>query len=218
MRFLDKDTARDKEFLRLEREYNQLHRALNDAPVVPLDEPYQRGWSKTYVLREDIRRRADVAVFRTVLAAVNRRIWSRERDFIQPDGQIYRLRPRIILPLEWNRLPWPTSHRRLFTYGPWEDEFPPRRLFRRRRRLVVGYSIRNPWWLEDVVEPWMITHQRVELPEVRRRIAEIDARLIHTRGRERLGNLHGHKNRWYRRRPGGLTLREETTLSDPSIA
>ena len=52
MRFLDKHTARDKELLRLEREHNQLHRALNHAPVVPLAEPYQRGWTKTYVLRE----------------------------------------------------------------------------------------------------------------------------------------------------------------------
>jgi hypothetical protein len=215
MRFLDKHTARDKELLRLEREHDQLRRALSLAPVVPLVEPYQRGWTKTYVLRDDIRRRIDVAVFRTVLAAVNQRIWSREPDFILPDGQTYRLRPRIILPLEWKRLPWPASHRRLFTYGPWEEELLPRRSYR-RRRLVVGFSIRNPWWLEEDVQPWMITHQRVELPEVRRRIAEIDARFTHTRGRERLGNLHGRKDWWHRRRPAGLTLREETALSNPS--
>lgn len=214
MRFLDKHTARDKELLRLEREYNQLHRALNDAPVVPLAEPYQRGWSKTYVLREDIRRRNDVAVFRTVLAALNQRIWSRERDFILPDGQTYRLRPRIILPLEWKRLPWPASHRRLFAYGPWEEEFLPRRSFR-RRRLVVGFSILNPWWMEEDVQPWMITHQRGELPEVRRRMTEIETRMEHTRGWERLGRLHGRKNWWWRfDAPALAPLRADLAMRD----
>ena len=197
MRFLDKHTARDKELLRLEREHNQLHRAINHAPVVPLAEPYQRGWTKTYVLRDDIRRRDDTEVFCTVLASINRKIWSRSHDFIQPDGSPYNLRPRIIPPLEWNRLGWPASHRNLFTYGHWEDEAMPRPWYR-HRRLFIGFTIRNPWWLDEDVQPWMITHQRIELPEVRRRLAEIAARMERTCGWERLNRLHGHKNGWWR--------------------
>jgi hypothetical protein len=42
----------------------------------------------------------------------------------------------------------------------------------------------------------MITHRRVDLPEVRKRIAEIDAYFAHHRGRERLAWLHGHRLHW----------------------
>lgn len=201
MRFLDKHMARDKALLRLEREHDQLWSALHDAPVVPLDEPYQRGWSKTFVLREDIRRRADVALFRTVLAVVNRSVWSKNLSFVHPDGQPMVLRPRIIPPLEWNRLGWPASQRRLFAYGHWQDEIYPCTWFRRRlrsRRLYIGFSIRNPWWLEEQVTPLMITHQRVELPDVRRRLAEIEAYMERRCGWERLGRLHGRSNWWCR--------------------
>jgi len=198
MRFLDKYAARDKALLRLEREHNRLHRALHDAPVVPLETPYQRGWTKTYVLREDIRRRADVGVFRTVLAAVNRDIWSRTRDFVQSDGSRYNLRPRIIPALEWQRIAWTAAQRRLFTYGAWKDEVPPQRWLRRRRLLAVGFTIANPWWLEEELRPCMVTHRRADLPEVRGRLAEIDARMQHTRGWERLSHIHGHSQWWWR--------------------
>ncbi len=200
MRYLDKHTALDKALLRLEREHDQLWRALRDAPVIPLAEPYQRGWFKTFVLREDIRRRPDVAVFRTVLATVNRGLWSRDSSFLHPDGNPMGLRPRIIPPLEWNRLGWPASHRQFFAYGHWQDETYPCTWFKRRlrsRRLYIGFSVRNPWWLEEDVRPWMITHQRVELPAVRRRLAEIDNHMKTILGRERLGCLHGRKNWWY---------------------
>lgn len=217
MRFLDKHTTRDKTLLRLERENHQLFRALREAPVIPLAEPYQRGWSKTYVLREDIRRRSDVAVFRTVLAVVNRRVWSKTRDFVHPDGQPMVLRPRIIPPLEWNRLGWPASHRRLFTYGHWQDEVHSCLWFRRRlhsRRLYIGFSIRNPWWLEEELQPWMITHQRIDLPDVRRRMAEIEAYLRSRCGWERLGHLHGRSNWWRRFETHPSERRADVALKD----
>jgi hypothetical protein len=217
MRFLDKHTTRDKNLLRLEREYNQLCRALRDAPVIPLAEPYQRGWSKTYVLRKDIGRRPDASVFLTVLSVINRRVWSKTRDFAHPDGQPMVLRPRIVPLLEWHRLRWPASHRRLFAYGHWEDEVYPCTWFRRRlrsRRLYIGFSIRNPWWMEEEVQPWMITHQRIDLPDVRRRMAEIEAHMGSRCGWERLGHLHGRSNWWRRFETHRSERRADAALHD----
>lgn len=200
MRFLDKHTARDKLLLRLERESKQLQHALNDAPMLPLDEPYQRGWIKFYALREDVRLRHDVELYREVLAKINQRIWARSRDFIGPDKKPLDLRPGIILMHEWQRLNWTPTQRRLFAYGPWKVETgfeaTPHRHFYRRSGHLVGFSILNPWWMEEMIEPWMITHRKANLPEVEQRLSEINSYLTHTCGRQRLSNLHGQRDRW----------------------
>ncbi|WP_043588735.1 hypothetical protein [Geminisphaera colitermitum] len=60
----------------------------------------------------------------------------------------------------------------------------------------------------------MITHQRVELPEVRRRLAEIDAHMEHMRGRERLNRLHGRRNWWRFDNPRIAPVRDELALHD----
>lgn len=195
MRFLDKHTTRDKRLLRLEREQTPLWRALNDAPVVPLEKPYQLGWTKTYALERDVLRRPDAEVFARVLAVINRTVWSRERDFLLRNGDAIVLRPRIIPPREWQRLAWPASHARLFSYGHWEDEQELSSRWR-KRRLYIGYAVRRLWWLREDVQPRMITHRRVDLPAVRKRIAEIDAYFTHHLGRQRLARLHGHRLLW----------------------
>lgn len=213
MTFPDKHTVRDKRLLRLEREYDRLSRALHDAPVVPLAKPYQLGWVKTYALVSEVLRRPDAVAFRNVLAVVNRRVWSRDPGFVDRAGNPILLRPRIIPPLEWHRLGWPASHTRLFSFGHWEDEMEMRPWFR-KRSLRIGYAVRRPWWLREDVQPRMITHQRVELPEVRKRIAEIDAYFTHHLGRQRLARLHGHTLRWRTRHSiADLRIADATALS-----
>ena len=213
MIFLDKHTTRDKRLLRLEREHDRLWHALHDAPVVPLEKPYQHGWLKTYVIEPLVLRRPDAEIFRRVLAAINRKVWSRGRDFRNRNGDPIVLRPRIIPPREWSRLGWPASHARLFSYGHWEDaaEICHRP---HKRRLYIGYALRRQWWLCEDVQPRMITHRRVDLPEVRKRLAEIDAHFSHHLGRHRLAWLHGYSLRWRSRTTiADLRTAEATALS-----
>ncbi|MFT3868807.1 MAG: hypothetical protein QM715_10145 [Nibricoccus sp.] len=197
MRFLDKHTTRDKLLLRLERERNRLWQAQRDAPIVPLEHPYQRGWVKTFQLREDVSRRPDAAIFRTILAAVNLKVFSRNREFLNPRGEEILLRPKKLRIDQWRKLAWPASHQRFFAFGHWradEEAWMPLRL----RRLLPGYKLVHNWWLVEDAQPHLITHQRVELPTVRKRLSEIEAYLSHRQGHERLNKLHGRSD-WWRR-------------------
>lgn len=196
MRYHDKYAHRDKHFLRLERELNRLRKAHWHAPVVPLERPYQRGWLKTFSLREDALHHPEVLVFKAVLTVVNDQIHSRTRDFTRRNGDAIILRPRIIDPRDWTRLVWPISHQRLFAYGQWPVEDISPWTERYLRRSVYGFKLIRNWWLDELVLPHMITHQRVDLPEVRRRITEIENHLRHRLGWERLQRLHGHHVHW----------------------
>lgn len=203
MTLLRKHASRDKRLLALEREANRLYQAQREAPIVPLERPYQKGWIKTFALAPDLRRRPDVEVFRTVLAAINNRLWARTREFVNRDGAPLVLRPCVIYQREWERLRWPASHRRLLAFGHWETGDSYHAFFRawfRRRHRVTGYSVHRPWWLIEDIQPHLITHQRVNLPEVETRLAEIEAELRRTGGRYRLDWLHGRRVRWRERK------------------
>jgi hypothetical protein len=214
MIFADKYSARDKRLLRLERELNRLRRAQGHAPVIPLERPYQRGWFKTYRLREDAWHHPETLVFQAVLKVVNQVVHCANRDFVGRNDEPVALRPKIIPVSDWKRLVWPLSHQRLFAYGLWpvEDLYPWCLLH--YRNSVRGFRLMRTWWLEEETGPWMITHQRVELPEVRSRIAEIEAHLRHTCGRERLDHLHGHRVHWREHRGNLVRYRAQAPIVD----
>ncbi len=195
MRFLDKHAARDKHLRRLEREANRLWQAFRQTPLVPLEHPYQRGWMKTFVLDARVLHRADVETFREMLRVVNHRVFSPNRDFRSRRGFPILLAPRRVGISAWEKLAWPASHQRFFRLGHWriEDEDfrrPVQRLWRRGYKLISG------WWLREDIQPVMITHQRVDLPEVKSRLAEIEAHMARTCGWDRLGWLHGQRRSW----------------------
>jgi hypothetical protein len=209
MRFPDKHAARDKHLLSHEREADRLRQAQWHAPIVPLAHPYRRGWVKTYVLREDVGRRPDAEVFSAVLKLVNRRVHARTRAFIRSNGEPILLEPHVIHVARWRALALPLKQQRLFALGHWPvrdqsgslvEDRPHWRSFRwsQHQCHVFGYKLQSMWWLVEDIQPHLITHQRVELPEVRRRLAEIDAFMAATCGWERLGRLHG-RSRWWSR-------------------
>jgi hypothetical protein len=196
MIFADKHSARDKRLLRLERELNRLWQAHRDAPIIPLERPYQRGWYKTFRLRDDAWHHPETLVFQGVLPVINQVVRCARRDFVSRNGHAVVLSPKIIGVDAWKRLAWPIRYQRLFAYGAWPVEEIYPWTWIHHRRCVRGFRLMRPWWLDEQVEPLMITHQRVDLPEVRSRIAEIENYFRHGRGRGRLHNLHGVRAYW----------------------
>jgi hypothetical protein len=196
MRFPDKYTTRDKHLLRLERELARLRHAHWHAPIIPLEHPYQRGWVKSFVVREDALQHPEATAFKEILKVVNHEVFSRNRAFIDRKGAPILLLPRIIPPRDWRKLAWPIKCQRLFAFGRWskEDIYPWS--LQRFRSHIVGFKLMRAWWLDENVQPNMITHQRVDLPEVRSRIAEIEAYMEVHLGWKRLGRLHGQNRRW----------------------
>ncbi|HYC70952.1 MAG TPA: hypothetical protein VEB66_07095 [Opitutaceae bacterium] len=214
MNFADKHSRHDKELLRLDRELDRLRLAQWHAPIVPLEHPYQRGWVKTLVLREDAAHHPDAKVFRAVLAAVNQRVFWPRRDFLRRDGSVVGVRPKLIRLHEWRSLAWSPAHQRLFAWGSWSTEDSHSCGL---RRGVPGFRLMRPWFLEEAIFPHMITHQRVDLPEVRSRIAEIENRFARCLGRERLLWLRGRRVRWHPSRAGSIAARRAADAALASV-
>lgn len=213
MRFLDKHTAREKQLLALERELYRLHQAKRHAPIIPLERPYQRGWAKFYVLDDAILRRADTTMYRAILPVINQRVVARDRSFMNRHGHPILLRPRIIPGREWLKLGWPAKYHRFFSYGRWRLDHEPWRP-KKWREHVSGFKLTNLSWLREEIQPHLITHQRVDLPEVRSRLAEIENHLEATQGWEQLRSLHGRSRWWLRMTSTANELRSSETLRE----
>ncbi len=216
MRFLDKYFAREKELRRLARETWRLRQARRAGPIIPLERSYQRGWVKTYILDERIARRPDAQIFRTILQTVNRKVHSRERSFLSRKGYPIELHPRKIYPREWSKLNWPASHQRFFAFGMWRVDDPEFwHLSDRARR--PGYKLINTDWLREEVQPHLITHQRVAMPEVESRLADIEAHMGQTRGWDQYHRLRGRRVAYWRRYDAGRAEEREIVNRDDQL-
>lgn len=75
-------TVREKELRRLYREYRETwDRTKNPGQWVDVKEPYQKGWYRYFVVRDDVNRRRDAADYRRVLDKVNTVDTSDRQDF-----------------------------------------------------------------------------------------------------------------------------------------
>jgi len=202
--FPNKHSALERKLRALEREAQTLWKALRDRPIIPLETPYQRGWERRFTLRDDIHQRPDRRVFAEVLPQVNWTQRYRNPEFLDRHGNPMPFGPRIIPLARWRALAWPDSHQRLFAFGHWPDERSPRHL----RQNMLGFRLHRSWWLATEVVPLMITHRQVDLPEVRERLAEIEAYMTRHQGWRRLGRLHGQRQHWYSDRSREHTLAE----------
>lgn len=59
----EKHKSRDRQLRRLYNEYRDLQEKAWKMPLVQLKQPIQKGYVKSFTLREDIARRADARVF-----------------------------------------------------------------------------------------------------------------------------------------------------------
>src|ERR1700733_3749731 len=66
----------EKQLLKLDRDRNKLIRRQKDLGYEPLIPPYQRGWNRSFVLRQGITADKDQIFFQGILDRINTKDWS----------------------------------------------------------------------------------------------------------------------------------------------
>jgi len=72
---------RDKQLLKLDRRHNELLQQKRLLPLVPLESPYQRGWKRFFVLRDDTKQHPMAIFYEVLLEKINTVEYSRDRSF-----------------------------------------------------------------------------------------------------------------------------------------
>ena len=72
-----------KDFLTMEKRYNELWQELRKRNWIPLPEPIQKGWEVSFVLRDDIKRRKDAPRIQEALDLVQHAFRTRNLKLVK---------------------------------------------------------------------------------------------------------------------------------------
>lgn len=170
-RLMKKD--RDKRLIRLYKDQDALYRMRSALPLVPLEEPYRKGWKRFFVVRDDVRRSRYGPFFEALLPKINVELYQKDKDFTKRKNRRSKKRIpieqhlRTFCEWEWNASSCKLTdvEKQLFSRVEYYDKW--------RRRIVVKYVFNEPWRYVLVVRPHIITHRKMKDEVLEQQIAEL---------------------------------------------
>ena len=185
---------RDKMLLALEKERRELWKKLSDAPLEKLAEPYQKGWERFFVLSEEAKKRKDTEDLEIALSFVRSYQRSMANPFLRPryKGRRFDLWEHKLSSISaWSLLSEKIPERILMYFRVrLRDELTRGKIRELIRSGWQGkFYFRYPEYAVSVVQPYWITHSRAVLPEVERRLAEVNSLFLRDCNEFRLQHL-----------------------------
>lgn len=187
----------EEKFVRKQDKHiRKLWKIRQDLPLVPLDEPYQKGFVRFFVLREDIQRGKYAEFFQTILDKINTYDYCDNRKFLKrkrkrgkkiyvPREQSLHKIPEWQFP-EYKKVKFDEKEQRYFIKT---EEYNPH-----RKVWETLWEFRDKWMFVLKVKPYMITHYKPVDCELESQIAQLDKYLDQHRIRGIL-----QRKVWYRR-------------------
>ncbi len=198
---------RIKQLISLQREERYLDKLNRELGFEPLDPPIQRGFERTYALREDVARSVEGPFYQGILNRINTKQYHPYRHFKQKKNRKGR---KIYVPIEQSlQQPEPCSFRKLaFT----EKEAACFELypFYAKGRVTPDwyYRFREAWRFVLKVRPHMIDKRKVESVWIESREQEIENYLRGGRLRCKLARLKSWRGTRYHSKETGKYPRQ----------
>jgi len=183
----------NKKLRKLYDEYNMKWHTSRDAGHFVDVEPYQRGWSRQYDLRDDVKNRRDANVLRQILQKINTVRYSSREDFTAWDYKTKKRVPmvqklKIITVQEYDQL-----NEQMQKYFVKDFEY-----HKLTHSVWYFYKFSPTYYFTFVVEPNMITQHWIPDGDVETRIAEITNRVHRDNLWPKFGKLTSHGlSGWY---------------------
>ena len=168
-------TDLEKEVRKHFKRQREISNEKSNIPLVPLEVPYQKGYVRYFVLRDDIKNEKDIAFFSEILSKINTEQFAPTKKFTKKEK---RNRKRIDVPM--------IQHLKML--HPYEFSGKDSKLTDRERDYFIETQVYNqftktfqpfyefiqPWRFRLIVKPNMITHYKPLDLELEREEAEND--------------------------------------------
>ena len=155
----------------------ELEKQRRNLPLVPLEKPYQKGYVRFFVLREDVRQGKQADFFATLLEKINTFQYADTRRFQKKKKRrgkrVYIARKQELRSFSQREL------ERALDSGEFSVKeylyFARVECFNRQKDCFESYyEFTEPWRFELRVKPNMITHYRPVDVAIERELAEFD--------------------------------------------
>lgn len=173
-------TDRDKRLIQLYKRQRALWDQQTQLPLIALEEPYQRGWKRFFVLREDVKYGPKAEFYVALLAKINTVEYHHDRSFKRKKRRKkrYGYEDGQQLLREFYPCSWQANSKNLT-----EEEkacFAPVETFDiKTRRLEIKHVITEPWRYVLKVVPRIITHQKPKDADIEKELARIENHIDH---------------------------------------
>lgn len=166
---------RDKRLIALWRRYSKLSKYKWSLPFVEIEQPYQRGWKRYFVLHDDLRYNPRKDFFEALLEKINTVEYHHDQDFKfkkrkkKRSGYEYKRQfLREFASYEWidNKMKLTEEEQAYFmkveTYNVYA------------KRTSISYVFTEPWRYKLKVAPHFVTHARKLDIEIERELAFVN--------------------------------------------
>lgn len=189
---------RDKQLIQLDKRRDELWHKRQNLPPVPLEHPYQRGWKRFFVLREDMRHGPRAEFYTALLDKINTVEYSGDKSFKRKKRRkqryVYKVKPQLTQEFDgykWyaNRMGLTDEEKTCFTRV---ETFSFK-----NRRTDIKYVFAEPWRYVLKVMPHIVTHKIQVDSELEQEMAWIDRYIEHRDFGPRINLLtRGRRYRW----------------------
>lgn len=188
----------EKHLIQLRKLEKKLWQQQRDLPLVPLVIPYQKGWQRNFVLREDVARSSESSFYSTLLDKINTWQYASEKSFRRN-----KKRKRRHVYVEKNQT--------VKEFSEWEWRSPKleltekeKALFYKRerwcnnfKRYKIHYVFNEPWRYVLRIKPYMITHTKMIDSDLESEIQLLDNYITNLNLRNKINRLiHGRSHKW----------------------
>ncbi|SHL22083.1 hypothetical protein [Flavobacterium chilense] len=188
----------EKQLIQLRKLEVELWKKRRDLPLVPLANPYQKGWQRNFILREDVSRSNEAEFYRTLLDKINTWQFSSEKSFKRKKKRkrrnVYVEKFQTVKEfLEWE---WKSPK-----LGLTEKEkvhfYKRERWCSNFKRYKTHYVFNEPWRYVLRVSPYMITHTKMVDSDLESEIQLLDNYITNLNLRYKINKLvDGFSHRW----------------------
>jgi hypothetical protein len=191
-------TDRDKQLIQLDKRRDELSEQKRLLPMVALEHPYQRGWKRFFVLRNDMKHSPRKDFYEALLSKINTVEYHQDRSFKRKKRRkqryVYHVKAQMLGELSqhtWgvNRINLTEEEKVCFTRVETFDV--------KTYRTEVKYVFTEPWRFVLKVAPHMVTHIKLMDVDIEKELSYIDSHIDNhhlSPGMHRLTN--GRNFRW----------------------
>lgn len=210
----------DKQLIQLSNTRNELWDKVRALPLVPLETPYQRGWMRTFVLRNDVAISKDSEFFQRLLDKINTVQYSHKKLFQvkkrHRGKKIYVSKPQRLKTLtscEWSRNSARNWEGKEVSFSEKEKTyFAVREVIGYNGRTEYEYYFTEAWRFVLKTKANLITHTRMKDHDLMSQLRKLENYLDQHHLSHKIQKLvRGKKQNWH------FEKTEHTGLKNKSV-
>ncbi|OXB12578.1 hypothetical protein [Flavobacterium reichenbachii] len=188
----------EKHLIQLRKLEKKLWNKRRDLPLVPLANPYQKGWQRGFILREDVARSNESSFYRTLLEKIDTWQYSSEKSFKRRKKRKRRnvYVEKIQTVKEFSEWDWRSPKLEL-TEKEKAHFFKRERWCSNYKRYKIHYVFNEPWRYVLRVKPYIITHTKMVDSDLESAIKLLDNYIANLNLRHKINKIKGgFSNHW----------------------